>query len=408
MHGLIIIGGDMDRIALVIGNSDYIYVEKLKNPKNDANDISNILETLGFNVKKYLNLTITEMEDAKRNFLIELRHYSTGLFFYAGHAMQIEGNNYLVPIDCQITDKETTIFSCLNVNTYLDGIAKHEGKTNICILDACRDNPFVRTGRGITSGFAQFSSQPNGTIIAFSTSSENTASDGNGNNGLYTSVLKESLLIPNLKIEEMFKTTRIKVMALSNNKQVPWEHSCLMGDFYFSVKEKVIPEVKDIDDLSYMIGKCRAILLVISDNVEKINFNLEKLSLSNTQNNEVDFDYGSMIDIKMHLMINTTIIRNSTEIKEYTDSIIEKLCELVQAIIFKVIKMHHVSISDVFLGVSEDVVKLFKLQFIGYNQKLESVFKDERGLPYRYCFYCHRYSPYAGNMCKSCDFKDCD
>lgn len=235
----------MDRIALVIGNSKYQHVKKLNNPGNDANDISNILCSLGFSVRKYLDLTIDEMIRVTREFAVELNEFSAGLFYYAGHGMQINGSNYLVPIDCRIDCKEKTILSCFDVNGFLSQLEVHTGKTNICILDACRNNPFA-TGRDISSGFAPFSNQPRGSIIAFSTSTDNTASDGNGNNGLYTSALKETLLIPNLKIEDVFKSTRIKVLELSNGEQVSWEHSCLIGDFYFSVKE--IPVSSEVED----------------------------------------------------------------------------------------------------------------------------------------------------------------
>lgn len=243
----------MDRIALIIGNSDYKYVKKLRNPKNDANDIEQILNSLGFITNKYLDLSMSEMGEVFRKFLIELDEYSTGLFYYAGHGMQIEGVNYLVPTDCELKDKTRTILSCFDVNKYLDGVSKYKGKTNICILDACRDNPFATTNRDIACGFAPFTSQPKGTIIAFSTSADNTAADGQGSNGLYTSVLKESLLIPNLKIEEMFKSTRVKVMELSNDEQISWEHSSLIGDFYFSVKEvPVVSEISDKDIFNYI------------------------------------------------------------------------------------------------------------------------------------------------------------
>lgn len=243
----------MDRIALIIGNSKYKYVGELKNPKNDANDIGQILTSLGFVVNKHLDLTAAEMDESLRTFLIELDDYSTGLLFYAGHGMQIDGVNYLVPIDCQLRDKTSTIFSCFDVNNYLNGVAKYKGKTNICILDACRDNPFAVSNRDIICGFAPFTTQPKGTIIAYSTSADSTASDGQENNGLYTSALKETLLIPNLKIEEMFKSTRVKVMELSNEEQVSWEHSCLVGDFYFSVKEMpVVANIKDIDIFNYV------------------------------------------------------------------------------------------------------------------------------------------------------------
>lgn len=235
----------MDRIALVIGNSKYQNVTSLNNPGNDANDISDILSKLGFSVRKHLDLSIDEMIKVTREFAVGLNEFSAGLFYYAGHGMQINGSNYLVPIDCSIDTKEKTILSCFDVNSFLAQLEVHKGKTNICILDACRNNPFAMS-RDISAGFAPFSNQPRGSIIAFSTSADDTASDGNGSNGLYTSALKETLLIPNLKIEDVFKSTRIKVLELSNGEQVSWEHSCLIGDFYFSVKE--IPVSLEVED----------------------------------------------------------------------------------------------------------------------------------------------------------------
>lgn len=224
----------MDRIALVIGNSNYQYVRPLTNPKNDANDMAGILEKLNFKVLKYLDLTLNEMECAVNLFVQELDDNATGLFYYAGHGMQIDGENYIVPTDCQLSDIGKTKVSCFCLDTYFKKISAYKGKTNICILDACRNNPFAE-GRNFTTGFAEFNNQPKGTIIAYSTSPDCKASDGAGSNGLYTQVLKDVIQIPNLKIEDIFKSVRIKVAELSNDTQVSWEHSSLMGDFYFSV-----------------------------------------------------------------------------------------------------------------------------------------------------------------------------
>lgn len=236
----------MNRIALVIGNSKYMNVNQLKNPQNDANDMAIILDKLGFKVIKYLDLNLIQIENAVRQFLIELDEYSAGLFYYAGHGMQIDGKNYIVPIDCEIRDKTYTILSSFDICKYLDGLSLYKGKTNICILDACRDNPFATSLRDIANGFAPFNTQPKGTIIAYSTSPDKGASDGKGCNGLYTQVLKETIPIPNLKIEDMFKAVRIRVMELSGETQISWEHSSLVGDFYFSVKEQSV--VKNVSD----------------------------------------------------------------------------------------------------------------------------------------------------------------
>jgi hypothetical protein len=230
----------MDRIAIVIGISKYMYVSELKNPYSDANDMSVTLEQLGFKVQKYLDLNLNQIKDVIRKFLLDLDGYGTGLFYYAGHGMQIDGKNYIVPADCEVRDKNYTILSCFDLDEYLNGISIYKGKTNIIILDACRDNPFASSIRGVSYGFTPIITHPKGTIISFSTSPDHTASDGNGTNGLYTSVLKETIQIPNLKIEEAFKAVRIRVMELSGETQVTWEHSSLIGDFYFSVKKQMV------------------------------------------------------------------------------------------------------------------------------------------------------------------------
>ena len=227
-----------DRIALVIGNSDYIYVNKLNNPRNDADDIEHVLSSLNFDVRKVTDTNLIDLQQAINTFLKELDEYAVGLLFYAGHGMQIDGKNYLVPIDLETCDKSKTIVSCYSVNSFLDGVSSYKGKTIICILDACRNNPFA-SNRGFSAGFVPFTNPPKGTIIAYSTSTDCTAFDGQESNGLYTQVLKDAMLIPNIKIEEMFKSVRNKVSEISikqyGDEQISWEYSSLVGDFYFSV-----------------------------------------------------------------------------------------------------------------------------------------------------------------------------
>ena len=227
-----------DRIALVIGNADYIYIDKLNNPRNDANDIECVLSSLNFDVRKVTDTNLIDLQQAINTFLKALDAYAVGLLFYAGHGMQIDGKNYIIPVDLEICDKSKTIVSCYSVNSFLDGVSSYKGKTIICILDACRNNPFA-SNRGFSAGFAPFTNPPKGTIIAYSTSADCTAFDGQGSNGLYTQVLKDMMLIPNIKIEEMFKSVRNKVSEISinqyGNEQISWEYSSLVGDFYFSV-----------------------------------------------------------------------------------------------------------------------------------------------------------------------------
>lgn len=246
----------MDRIALVIGNSNYSSVSKLTNPKNDANDIESVLQKLNFNVTKLLDASLIEIQQAVNKFLYELDEYAVGLLFYAGHGMQINGKNYIAPVDLKLEDERKTTVSCYCLNKFLEEVSIYKGKTIICILDACRDNPFA-TGRGLTTGFTHFDNSPKGTIIAYSTSADCTASDGFGSNGLYTQVLKDALMIPNLKIEEMFKAVRNQVSDISINQygheQLSWEYSSLVGDFYFSVTpQSVNPNITDEEIYNYI------------------------------------------------------------------------------------------------------------------------------------------------------------
>ena len=132
----------MDRIALVIGNSDYSNVGKLNNPKNDADDIASILNKLNFDVTKIMDANLIDIQKSVNDFLQALDEYAVGVFFYAGHGMQIDGKNFIVPIDLKLSDKSKTMVSCYCLNSLLEGASSYKGKTLICILDACRDNPF--------------------------------------------------------------------------------------------------------------------------------------------------------------------------------------------------------------------------------------------------------------------------
>lgn len=248
-----------NRVALVIGNSEYQNVGKLNNPKNDANDISSVLRKLNFDVKTLVDADLFTIQNAVSAFLKSLDEYAVGLFFYAGHGMQIDGKNYIIPIDLELGERSKTIVSCFCLDSLLQGVSSYKGKTFICILDACRDNPFTM-GRGFSTGFAPFENPPQGTIIAYSTSTDCGAFDGKGNNGLYTQVLIDSMLIPNIKIEEMFKIVRSKVRELSirqyGEEQLSWEYSSLVGDFFFSVvPQPVNPDIADDELYEYICSR---------------------------------------------------------------------------------------------------------------------------------------------------------
>ncbi|HEU5145237.1 MAG TPA: caspase family protein [Chryseosolibacter sp.] len=220
------------RLALVIGNADYQYSGKLKNTVNDANLMAQTLKDLGFDVIKKTNGTKTEMDQAILDFSRQLGQYNVALFFYAGHGIQLEGTNYLIPVDARLDDRLAAQFEAVDVGKLVSQFERYPNNVNIVILDACRNNPFKTWTRGGEAGFKAIPA-PSGTIIAFATGEGATASDGTGQNGLYTSELVEQMRVPQ-RIEDVFIETRVQVRARSENKQSPQEWSQLTGKFYFT------------------------------------------------------------------------------------------------------------------------------------------------------------------------------
>jgi len=229
------IQGTGDRVALVIGNSSYSSAP-LKNPVNDAILMGTQLKKLGFKVTVIKNGKKYQMRQAISDFGESLKKdkKTVGLFYYAGHGIQIKGENFLVPVDVKIEKEPDVDEFCVRLD-YLMGNLEDAGNCmNIVILDACRNNPF---GRGFRSqsgngGLAQVNA-PSGTLIAYATAPGSIAADGIGNNGLYTEQLVQVMSTPNLKLEDIFKKVRTKVKENSEGKQVPWESASLEGDFYF-------------------------------------------------------------------------------------------------------------------------------------------------------------------------------
>ncbi len=222
------------RLALLIGNSSYSNGGSLANPVNDVRSMKTILEELGFSVLKYENCSQKDMRRAMDEFGQKLSGYDVGLFFYAGHGVQVSGNNYLVPTDAILKSKNDVEYDCVDAGRILGKMEASKAATNIVILDACRDNPFERSWSRTTQGKGlAFMNAPTGSFIAYATSPGNTASDGVGSNGLYTSALLEHMKIPGLTIEEVFKRVRTTVKRKSGGKQVPWESTSLEGTFKF-------------------------------------------------------------------------------------------------------------------------------------------------------------------------------
>jgi hypothetical protein len=220
------------RVAMVIGNSAY-ELAPLKNPVNDARDIAHALTTLGFEVSYKEDLNQKDMKRAIREFGAQIRKGGVGLFYYAGHGVQVNGVNYLIPVDAKVESEEEVEYECVDAGFVLAQMESAGNTMNIMILDACRNNPFARSFRSPSRGLAQMKA-PSGTLIAYATAPGSVASDGNAKNGIYTQELLKSMLTPNLSIEEFFKRVRISVRNLTQDKQTPWESSSLTCDFYFN------------------------------------------------------------------------------------------------------------------------------------------------------------------------------
>jgi TolB-like protein/Tfp pilus assembly protein PilF len=222
------------RLALVIGNGNYIY-SILANPENDARDMESVLKNLGFIVIKKENLDRKSMNQTIEDFGNRLKNYDVGLFYYAGHGIQSNGFNYLIPVDASLKTESDVDMNCVRADKVLGKMEDAKCKMNIVILDACRDNPYERSwtraarGRGLATMNA-----PVGSIIGYSTAPGMTASDGSGKNSPYTSALLTYISEPDLTIEQMFKKVRTQVINKSNGQQQPWESTNMTGDFYFA------------------------------------------------------------------------------------------------------------------------------------------------------------------------------
>lgn len=225
------------RYALVIGNSNYQYVSPLRNAENDANDMAEELKRSNFEVIKVINGDYNQMRDAFRKFHEKLaagpKDQTVGLFYYAGHGIQNQGENYLVPVEANVQYEDDIPRTCMPVQRIImANMERSNSRINILILDACRNNPFPSGYRSAESGLAEIR-RAKGSFIAYATAPGSVASDGNGRNGLYTQELLNAMRNPGMTIEQVFKEVRKNVLRLSGERQYTWDSSNIIGDFYF-------------------------------------------------------------------------------------------------------------------------------------------------------------------------------
>jgi len=246
IHPSSLIAVTEQRTALVIGNSAYSS-GPLKNPVNDATDMAAMLKKLGFFVTLKRNASLQEMDEAIEAFGNHLKRGGVGLFYYAGHGVQVNGTNYLLPVGAKINKESDVKYQAVDANKILDEMATANNGLNIVMLDACRDNPFARSFRNTTRGLAIVSSAPSGTFISYSTSPGNVARDGDGRNSPYTAALLKYMQAPGLTINDVFINVRSKIKKETG--QVPWELSSLEGQFYFTPGfAKMISDTDVLDD----------------------------------------------------------------------------------------------------------------------------------------------------------------
>jgi hypothetical protein len=229
------------RIALVVGNGAYQNVSPLENPTHDARLMAEALSGLGFRVTLLANATLGDLRAGFAQFGQELRNAgpdATGLFYYAGHGVQSFGSNYLLPVDARITDPADLDLVAIEAQSILRQMASARNKTNIVILDACRNNPFASIPELNDNGLAEMKA-PTGTFLAYATEPGAVALDGAGGNSPFTQALVANIVKPGLPIEQMFKQVRVAVLEATGGLQTPWDTSSLTADFAFQAADKV-------------------------------------------------------------------------------------------------------------------------------------------------------------------------
>ena len=240
---------DLQRFALVIGNKNYVSAP-LKNTGNDAIAIADSLSELGFRVSLVEDANLSELNEQVQQYYAEIKRDKhkdkIALVYYAGHAIQVDHNNYIIPLGLQFDSYQQLIAGLYKIDNVFTEINKLNNLQSIIILDACRNNPFesktIASELDISSGLAPIKA-PTNTLIAFATEPGGVAADGKRKNGIYTKHLLRHMT-KQISVEEMFKKVRSGVAKETRNRQIPWEHSSLLDEVFFSP-----PKNKDIPDL---------------------------------------------------------------------------------------------------------------------------------------------------------------
>ncbi len=238
----------MQKLALVIGNGAYRVANTLPNPPNDARRISQELRSIGFETTEGIDMSSDAMRRAVKDFLAKAPHAKITLIYFAGHGMQIDGRNYLVPIDAQLASGKSLTEDLIDLDFIMAGL-DDKLRTNVIVLDACRDNPFasrtladsaasrsvaIRSGLAPQAGLSSGGTLGAGTLIAFATAPGQVALDGEGAGSPFTLALARHINTPGLELQQMLTRVRSEVVAATKGKQVPWSNSSLLGEVYLA------------------------------------------------------------------------------------------------------------------------------------------------------------------------------
>lgn len=286
------------RIALVIGMSSYKEVDQLPLCKNDADSMANVLRRLGFDVFPYKDLSKQEMENAITEWASKLKNYDVGLFYYSGHGAEVQGENYLFPIDARKTTPAQQKYSTVSVGEILDvfsqAVAENDShlKTNLLILDACRDNPYTKSwakSLGAQGGLINIGNIPSGTFIGFATAPGKVASAIGTKNSPYTEAILKNIVSPNESIDDIFTDVNATTRYLTGGEQTPFKNSSLDSKFYFVYDPTI---TKSLSQLPTELNNSK----IVSDKL--VDFaNIEPLN--STLNDVIVDEYGQEFSNKV-------------------------------------------------------------------------------------------------------------
>ena len=291
------------KIALVIGNSHYKNIETLRNPSNDAELVAKQLKKLGFKVILGRDTSFDSMKNLLRDFARQINKDSIALFYYAGHGIQHQGSNYLIPIDADIKKAYEIEYFSVDLNMIVSALDEASPLLSVAFVDACRNNPFKKRGlfrNGLNQhagGLAAVNSRA-GSILSFATEPGNTAVDGTGKHSPYSMALAKKLVEPGLTVQEMLNAVGLAVLNATDGKQKPWYSSSPVAKFCFAGCNGLTHSTSVADALQSAIqeaniGKVKQLAVINRQQETMLNalfknyisFKTQSLSTSKSANN---------------------------------------------------------------------------------------------------------------------------